>query len=246
MQYLQDYDEVYPLTDYTGKPTNGGNGLVTWTWEIQPYIKAWKINRDPDFPTDPWGAWDSTTKLSSASNDINGVVGVGWWEWMGSYAYNAGYLTPNFQCVNALPNAAEDYAGGYGAADNQLDAPASTVLAVDTKVTCQNGGWWAVMHFVSAPADDTAPDDCAEYIWGTDGSWDKTDYNAPSGTDRAALYHSGGTNVVFCDGHVKWLTPGSLAAGTNWTASSTGSQIQITDISQYLWSLKKSGTHDIE
>jgi len=52
-----------------------------------------------------------------------------------------------------------------------------------------------------------------------------------------ATRHNGGGNVSFMDGHVKWLTPGKLAAGTNWTVSSTAAP-QITDLNQYLWDLK--------
>jgi prepilin-type processing-associated H-X9-DG protein len=29
--------------------------------------------------------------------------------------------------------------------------------------------------------------------------------------------HNGGANIAFCDGHVKWHTPGSLYAAGGWT-----------------------------
>lgn len=43
--------------------------------------------------------------------------------------------------------------------------------------------------------------------------------------------------ALFGDTHAKFMSPGALAAGTNWTWTSLASQIQMTDISKYLWDL---------
>ena len=63
-----------------------------------------------------------------------------------------------------------------------------------------------------------------------------------TGTNLFDPRHSGGGNVSFCDGHVKWLTPGALAAGTNWNSQINEANVQVTDLSKYLWSLRKSGS----
>ena len=57
--------------------------------------------------------------------------------------------------------------------------------------------------------------------------------------------HKGGGDVAFCDGHVKWMRPGDLAAGTNWYPGINQGDVKITDLSKYLWSLKKTGNSDL-
>ena len=58
--------------------------------------------------------------------------------------------------------------------------------------------------------------------------------------------HTQGGNVAFCDGHTKWYTPGRLAAGTNWAQGMLAENVIIVDLSQDLWSTKKSGTTDLD
>jgi prepilin-type N-terminal cleavage/methylation domain-containing protein/prepilin-type processing-associated H-X9-DG protein len=235
MQYLQDNDDRYPEVDYNGTPGPNGNALVTWTWEIMPYIKDWNVMRCPDFNGNPFNAWGgNNAQYGTASDDINGVVGAGWYEWMGSYALNGPYLNPNVDCNNSIKNQAFDGQTGPGATEAQFDSPAQTVMAVDTKADLYGGGWYPYMHWTAAPADANAPDDCGAggFLWGTDQYFDYLNDETPVNTDRVSLRHSGGTNVIFCDGHVKWMTPGALAAGTNWNESSTAGQIYITDITQ--------------
>jgi prepilin-type processing-associated H-X9-DG protein len=144
-----------------------------------------------------------------------------------------------------------------------MDAPSQTVFAVDTKPLMTGNGnqAWAYRHWVDSPALYTIPDACGSWAWGTNNGWDYNqttegptspgsygiagDEQGPTGTDRVSLRHNGGTDVIFCDGHVKWMTPGNLAAGTNWSATTPAGNIVVTDLSKYLWSLRKSGGCDI-
>jgi len=44
MQYVQDYDETYPLSYYYVNPAVGGpGGYFHWSYTAQPYIKNWQI-----------------------------------------------------------------------------------------------------------------------------------------------------------------------------------------------------------
>lgn len=50
--------------------------------------------------------------------------------------------------------------------------------------------------------------------------------------------HNEGGNVVFCDGHSKFMRPGALAAGTDWNINKNPGDIYIVDRSQFLWDLQ--------
>jgi len=242
MQYLQDNDQQYPQVEYR---QNGV--LCTWAWEIQPYIKNWRLFRDPSEVADPFNAWSGNT-LSSASNDLNGQNGAGWWEWMTSYGMNVDYLNPIPNCDGnqyQMPN----NSFGYPTIDSAIDSPASTVMVTDSKPTPAGGGaYYLGMHFVESPAIYTVPIACGSYGWGAGNFYDQlkgSDAEPLSYTGQVSVRHNGGTNVLFCDGHAKWLTPGGLAAGTNWKVGLDQGSVAVTDISQYLWSLKKSGPNDM-
>ncbi len=85
--------------------------------------------------------------------------------------------------------------------------------------------------------------------WGQDSEYD-TSASQPFGTPNTSTNmfdprHRGGGDVAFCDGHVKWLRSGDLAAGTNWYQGINQADVKITDLSKYLWSLKKTGNSDL-
>ena len=52
------------------------------------------------------------------------------------------------------------------------------------------------------------------------------------------VWQDGGGNVAFLDGHVKFYTPGALAAGTNWRKGISENAVVINDETQYLWDRK--------
>lgn len=142
-----------------------------------------------------------------------------------------------------------------------MESPAQTVFAVDAKPLFWDATTaWMYRYWTGSPAMWTAPLACGSWSWGDPGGWDEPaaaatnspgsygvpgDEPGPTNTDRVSTRHTGGTNVMFCDGHVKWLTPGNLAAGTNWNTTANWHDIFIEDLSKYLWSLKKTGNSDI-
>jgi prepilin-type processing-associated H-X9-DG protein/prepilin-type N-terminal cleavage/methylation domain-containing protein len=263
LQYIQDNDEHYPMVDYYAYP-NGVKELITWTIALQPYSKSTAVYKCP----------------SDASPQPNNVVRFGdaaqplsqpdYLQAANSdFAINADYLNPETNCNQSLktsyndPNSeAGDGHQGIPIQEGNMDSPAETVFAVDSKPLMTGTGYkdaYIYRYWTGSPAGLTAPATCISWSWGDRGAWDAPatgpysggSYGVPgdesgnTNTDRVSIRHNGGTNVVFCDGHVKWMTPGNLAAGTNWNTTATWDQIDIEDLSKYLWSLRKSGPSDI-
>jgi len=189
--YHQDYDEKYPYWNWGAQDNANGHVSSLWHVAIFPYIKNTGVYTCPSDAQD-WG--QATTDLY-------------WW--------NIPHATrlvesPMFED----PNAAVVGSGGidkiplsYGISEtfhNQgwgeaaLHAPAS--VAVLSEAPCLLGDLWDItddpnsriaMRF-AASKTSAAP-------WGMDGvfvwnpAWD------------ANTRHSGGINVDYADGHVKWL-----------------------------------------
>ena len=198
----------------------------------------------PDLEQDYYNQWSGSPTNS----------GVKWAQMFVTYAMNVDYLMPNRLVGGAcgtedlMPLAGAVW--GRPVSISDIESPAATVLLTDSKpaVILDSGAFYP-SSLVSAPATQGNNSGvCGLDGWGTDSSFESgpdgiggNTGTAKSGTGAFSTRHSGGGNVAFCDGHVKWMTPGALAAGTNWTSNKTASQVQITNLSQYLWSLKKSG-----
>ena len=123
-----------------------------------------------------------------------------------------------------------------------INAPASGVnspAAEPNGVTmhaCSNGNGSNTGPAYNFPADG----------WGQDSEYDNAPLGIPNtSTNMFDPRHRGGGDVAFCDGHVKWLRSGDLAAGTNWYPGISQASVKITDLSKYLWSLKKTGASDL-
>ncbi len=43
MQYVQDYDETYPMAYYYVNGANSNNGYVQWSGLLSPYVKSWGV-----------------------------------------------------------------------------------------------------------------------------------------------------------------------------------------------------------
>ena len=253
MQYISDFDDTEPICVFYKPNAAGSMILTTWCNEIQPYIKNWRVFRCPTEGADPFGMWGSTV-MGPVSNDADGNPGACWWAWGPSYAMNVDYLNPNNGCASPMPYSHDyplDNAAGPPAQENAIQAPAQTVFAVDARPLIAGGGSaYAMMEWTESPAGTMAPDACSAGAWGTDngtyGLGGSSGGNEPAfPVDRVSVRHNGGSNVMFCDGHVKWMTPGSLAVGTDWNANSTQGNVNITDFSKYLWSLNKTQGSDL-
>jgi prepilin-type processing-associated H-X9-DG protein len=116
----------------------------------------------------------------------------------------------------------------YSVLLNKLNAPAKTVLATEMK------GWFYTL------TDTNLYDQCPTWnglpydynagnnnVWGgSGGSVPETGTMHGESTDGGPIvgWHSGGSNVLFTDGHVKWLMPLTISPGWN-AATSTSAEV---------------------
>lgn len=242
MQYTQDYDERVPIVQYCGKgPQNidcsvgGSSYLRSWVSVIQPYSKSLAITRCPSNTVNPYGFADPPNPAYVTPFALP------------AYGYNTTYLNPAPYC-NDL--AEPDAPWGFGTSIASLEAPSATVMFADVKIVGDDTLGYYGSLTVEAPA--TAGPTSVACGWSNGGWGSGTWADDPSvagnpieGTGDFRARHTQGGNVAFCDGHSKWYLPGRLAAGTNWGPAVPNSSMAITDLTQYLWSSKKSGTTDL-
>jgi len=169
-------------------------------------------------------------------------------------------------------NASQPYGQPVGLA--AIQAPSNTVLFAETKpagvVSGPAAGAIQNTSFINAPADGSQPPQTSSTGvvrhacsngnnfffnlpadgWGFDSEYDSQQWplgnkGGDTSTNLFDPRHMNGGNTAFCDGHVKYMTPGALAAGTNWYPGIPQAQVEITDLSKYLWSLNKDGSSDM-
>jgi prepilin-type processing-associated H-X9-DG protein len=221
--YTQDYDEVVPPVDYNLDTFPAGR---TWAELVQPYIKNWPIMRCPSIDRDPFGIWTGSNPR------------IKWWyNWMRwpAYGYNYNYLNPSFVSNNCDPFP------GLPIALAGIAQPAETVMLTDVKIVGRDNLGYYLSHIVESPAIYTVPDVCgySNGGWGEGSYGDDPEFvSNPTYTGNFSPRHTGNGNVVWMDGHAKAMSPGRLAAGTNWRIGIKNSEVEVIDESQYLWDLK--------
>jgi len=234
LQYVQDNDDVVPPVEYT-TDWDGGNtpyDYYTWALLVQPYVNNWNVFRCPDSEINPTGLWDPPNLAQP--HELQYTI---------SYGYNYNYLNPWQPCN---PNTElMDYFdlyinGGAPVGLSQIQEPANTVLIADSKLEVPGQ-----TSTIDAPTVMNPPIACGVLTqgWGIGSFGDSGSQVTSTGTFDAR--HNGGGTVAFCDGHVKWMTPAALAVGTNWHPGIANTDVQITNLSKYLWSLSKTGNSDL-
>ncbi len=241
IQYTQDSDETMVQVS-SGNWFGPGRG--SWGAAIEPYLSnaysgTSSIFHCPDNEADYYKQWTGSPTNATAD----------WATKFLDYGMNIDYLQPDPRCDpnQTIPTSANQPFGkpvGLG----QIEAPAQTVLLAETKpeVILSNGAFYPSDQVDAPAAAGTTVQACYLDGWGQDDAFELPDTGVQNtGTNTFDPRHNGGGNVVFCDGHVKWMRPSALAAGTNWYPTISEANVKITDLSQYLWSLKKSGTSDL-
>jgi prepilin-type N-terminal cleavage/methylation domain-containing protein/prepilin-type processing-associated H-X9-DG protein len=195
-QYVEDYDEKYPVNG------GGNNEAAGWGSRVYPYTKSTGVYHCPDDPT------TTTTNLD----------GKGETDYPVSYAFNKTIADNN----------------GLAA----QNAPASTVLLFEvegvqadiTNVNNElNGG-----NYVSAAGNGgdggnftgnfgwlNSNNGNYYYASGVDATWGFGNPSRGTGCQKVP-YHTGGSNVLFADGHAKWVRAAAISPGTNANASTDG------------------------
>ena len=241
VEYTQDSDEVMV-------PVNAGGWFgsprLSWVTAIEPYVSnaysgTSSVFHCPDYEEDHYKQWTGTP--TNANPD--------WASKFVNYGMNLDYLQPDAGCstANASPVAGPPFGKPVGL--GQIDSPAQTVLLAETKPEVILSPPYAFypQDQVDAPASAGATANaCCLDGWGQDDGFELPNSGVQNtGTNTFDPRHNGGGNVVFCDGHVKWMRPSALAAGTNWNPTIAEGTVKITDLTQYLWSLRKTGTSDL-
>jgi len=224
LMYAGDVDDMFIPHAYTNTGAAFPDDVRFWPVLVQPYVKNWQLHRDPAQTVNPWGIWGNT--------------GASWWyNWMRwqDYGYNATYLNRDPDCNSWQPN-------GYGLPISTTTPgnPADTVMLATTKISGTDNGRYT-SQVVEAPATILAPDACtwSNGGWGV-GAWGDESGNYPgnpTGTGGVAINYMKGSTVSFTDGHVKYMLPGRLAAGTDWVPTKANNAINILNTANYLWDL---------
>jgi prepilin-type N-terminal cleavage/methylation domain-containing protein/prepilin-type processing-associated H-X9-DG protein len=213
MMYVQDYDETFPMNQYFASPDHQ-TLQRTWADEVGPYVKNGDTFIDGDDKvTVRYSGGGGAYKCPSFPID---------------QSYNYGverYLVEDGDCPWNLPDAS----GPHFAVNtlSVISTPADKIFMVEKG---KNWASWSFSMF-----------DGGEWIWtdwwgacGGDGPSPNTnpahndlawDYDAPSSATDPGLWPNPGVEpryrhtktcpVIFCDGHVKAMSRGSISWGKN-------------------------------
>jgi prepilin-type processing-associated H-X9-DG protein len=194
MQYVEDNDEVLPQANY------GGNKAYfpKWMDSLYPYVKSTNVFDCPDnlplaLEYVPCGALRSDHTCSVRRGARFGTYGVN-----GAYFYGKTYH-------GSVPTHSP-----IGASIAAIQVPATTVFVTeavyaDVQYTNVSVSWDYDIHNPIVNKLTTPPTlQLSGYPLATTC--------VLSGPCLAPLSHTGGTNVLWCDGHAKWMTGDALVA----------------------------------
>ena len=271
VQYTQDSDElmVPAINCANNNVANApfcGSALQSWVVAVNPYIKS-QLNGTETIWTCP--------DLEQDFNGIRSkppTYPLSYLQYFINYGMNKDYLQPDPDCSTSATIDGVTAPWGKPANLASIEAPAETILIAETKpetyISGPNTGAFNVSSYINAPASGVnspaaEPNGVTMHAcsngnttgyafnfpadgWGQDSEYDNIPIGIPdTSTNQFDPRHRGGGDVAFCDGHVKWLRSSDLAAGTNWYPGISQANVKITDLSKYLWSLKKSGNSDL-
>lgn len=224
LQYQQDFDEFYP------NGTNGNTNGLSWAGPIYQYVRS-------------LGAFQCPDDLTVVPNPVKpSASSVGFTMYPISYSVNQNLLATSI----TINSATLLYGAGLLAcAASREVAPAQTVLLYEVNgdyapfndaQELRNGGTGNRNNEYYSPAGNGVtyqrngggPNDDGCMATGVLGGAATTSVVRPAiggvcGPNAivfkaAAGVHSGGSNFVLADGHVKWLNPNDVCPG--WTAKS--------------------------
>ncbi|MDX1933254.1 MAG: prepilin-type N-terminal cleavage/methylation domain-containing protein [Capsulimonadales bacterium] len=203
MMYSQDNDEM--IVPYRTTPRLPGTRTFTgqivqelWPTTLQPYIKSEGIFTEPSNP--------SRTGFDAVRRQYGPTSGT------------AQRFLGFFPAMGMNAALAPDFNMGYALA--RINAPADCIAFADTAYPDASGlkdfGYYIVWYRASFTQDEdlkaASPQPNAPGMPGVDGNY-----------VQAAIWHNGGGNVSFLDGHAKWLrretllnAPANVTPITQW------------------------------
>lgn len=223
-QYATDYDMRLPHAWDAQPGTTAGSGTcnppsacvataqtndpVVWPAKIEPYVKNRQIFNCPSiekarsscnvapFYGDMVLKWkDGDPVVGPLGFGNNGYTGAS----QVAYGYNASFLgggqyVGRLTCQHVMrPSATDCYTCGIGAQESSISYPAATILLIDNN--WQNRGAGTTPAFI----DLLQGFDTANELW---CAADGVTYDP---YDTFDARHLGGINVLFLDGHAKWM-----------------------------------------
>jgi prepilin-type N-terminal cleavage/methylation domain-containing protein/prepilin-type processing-associated H-X9-DG protein len=220
-QYIQDYDEVFPLGQAAPDWARTGDKVVTWPLIIQPYVKSLGVFFCPS---------DAMAGTTSPLNDPWGWAGV-----MISYAAN-GLYSESWCCApdwtSGFPLQGVIGYGNANGGDNWLDGgkganplsvvkrPAESIMMAEKHSADTTWPLYQGWGFQAGNPSNFGPNTlflgkvAATTGWGPtlipDGTKPLAESapNLKDGRNGAVSIHKNGmTNFIFVDGHVKAMKP---------------------------------------
>ncbi len=203
--YAQDWDEVLPM----GLPGCVNRGAKQWWSAIYPYVKNVQILHCPS-TSNPW-TWFSNPGgvcggSPSCSELLPGMPADGSFI---SYGVPIGILSG--LCVDVHPGSYPCASGPIRGRLAALRAPAQTVIIADSARAVFGGGYpgmastlgdgtIAPIVFAQNPGNRCPYGPCGRNYPSLDAALQALGTN-----EDAIARHTGGANIAFADGHVKWL-----------------------------------------
>ena len=201
MQYVQDYDEFLPMSQYGGGSTNIPQ--VLWAGAIYPYVKSGRVERHWMDPNAKWypGIEGIFSCPSYPAPQQNGQYGV-------HYDLFADFW-------NCCTSGSQLDARHRAASLAIIDAPADKVILAETGVNDATWGWpffgtwqWDWADSVGNPRGST---DNARIALERDWDYAPRGNGTWAGCGMLPRYrHNRVANVVFADGHSKGMARGKI------------------------------------
>jgi prepilin-type N-terminal cleavage/methylation domain-containing protein/prepilin-type processing-associated H-X9-DG protein len=199
MQYVQDYDEVYPINDWSYchvtqvGPIVGGVGSgnctapnewadtqIGWMESIQPYVKSSGVLQCPDAKN------SSLTFIDGPGGGAAGEVIAPWCE-IGANEWIVSSVSPTVYTVQWKGNISM----------GKIGQPAALPLVADSVF----GTFIDAARLMNANYDSTKP---------TQPWWTYPVTPVPS-----MARHQGGCSIVYGDGHAKWIPQSAMVWDPN-------------------------------
>ncbi len=198
LQYVQDYDESYPAGN--GTWMNGAvlvSNYQGWAGQIYPYVKSLEVYQCPDETLSSSVNWQRQMSYGMNYNIMKGVSGVSIQGLQSSQLTAAANTVAMFEVEGGLAN--QCTVGGSLTCDNT--SPTGNGWPSNPQIAT-NGNY---NNSVTALA--------IVYATGVMGTpfTNTTTYVQPR--------HSGGSNFLAADGHVKWLRGEKVSNGTTSAAT---------------------------